>query len=399
MKNKALRRDKKKKIRRKRNRDQEINSVAPAGRAAAQLKADQALLQARYGNVELNRLLDPAAARAEGNIDQDIASVAQRPLVPAVQRKGGGRKPLPADKGAREKEIKEKIKAGQRRRKAEKEADNGWFGKNTMLGKAAGMMGFSKGEEEKKEDGFSVKRPNETDYEGSKVDGESEAEDEEKKYGAYADEKLEKEIEQEEKESKEDEAKAFDIKKITINLVDLEGHKEGALGELDVKGGLKRNVEGYQGEAEIEWQFGQGGKLVRDKFPWDIENKVLTPKTSTEIEGFLGAKAGGKASGEWTEQSVGAKGKASAFAGGELSGKTEIEFKSNGKNVGKASGTLGATWGIGGEFEFNVKWGEGKIRVGGKTKMSAGLGFSAGYELELNTKGIVMNWLKGWFGY
>ena len=387
MKHQAKTAEQEKKIRLKQQAQEREQSKR--GGSDGQLGADRALLQNRLGNSGVSRMLAPSEQNGVdslGGIDQ----IMNRPLgsASAIQRE-----PLPDDPKARQAAIRKRIAAGQKRRKEQKAADNGWFGKNTKLGKAAGWFGFNKSEGDKDDDDAGSK----IDYDGAKFSGEHEEDPgfvKEKEFGSWDQEAMDKEEEEEAK----DEAEIFSIKKININLAEADGKTEGKLGEASGKTGAKGNVEGLEGEAEVEWQFGKGGKLVRDSFPWDIENNVLSTKTESAIEGFIGAKAEGNAKANFNrdDYSAAAKGKISAFAGGTVESKTEVSISMGGKDAVKTSGTLGATWGVGGEFEFKVAWSGGSFTVGGKAKASAGLGFSAGYEVEINTKSIAST-LWSWF--
>lgn len=242
-------------------------------------------------------------------------------------------------------------------------------------------------------------------------------------------------VEENEKKQKEDEAEIFAVDKITINLYEadipqairpqglkgldemkgsvgtqgtglkagVEGKKGFGWGFGEAKGGAaaKASTEGLEAESNIEMQFGKGGKITTNN-PLKMGKGALESETSAQIEGFAGAKgeAKGKAEAKYDKEkgfSAAAGGQASAFVGGSLAGKTEVNIKVAGVDVMKTSGTLGVTYGAGGEAKFNIAWKDGKFSMGGKMSASLGLGFTAGGELEITAPKVINN-LASWAG-
>jgi len=335
--------------------------------ATDQLHADSQLLQQTMGNQAMGQALGGGVQREANEID-GVNQILNRRVA------GGGDVQRVTNK-KRRKNVREQEKAKiAAEKQKEHKAKHGWFGSETWSGKAAGMIGYGGS---KRED-----------------DGDMAGYEKEKNVGSWDDKAQDKA----EEEDKTDEAAIFDIKKITINLKEAEKEKEGTYGKAKAKGGLSANIEGVEGEAELEAELGKGGKFVDKNFNWNVSDGKLGWKT--EADGFLGAKAGakGKAGVKYDKEkgySASAKGKASAFAGGELTGSTQVSVQANDKVLASATGKLGVTWGIGGEFKFNVSWEGGKFSAGGKAKAAAGWGFSAGYSVEINTQTIAEK-LWGW---
>ncbi len=340
-----------------------------------QLQADNQLLQQTMGNQALGQALGGGVQRQPEAVP-DVNEILKRPITSVSS--GGGEMAVQRipnkkrRKNAREQEAA-KIEA---EKQAEYNKKHGWFGSETWSGKAASMFGY--GESKRKDDG---------DMSQHEKEGTVGAWDE------VAEEKAEK-------EDKADEAAIFDVKKITITLKEVEKEKEGDYGSAKAKGGLQANIEGVEGEAELEAQLGGGGKFVDKDFGWKVANGKLG--VQAEAEGFLGAKAEakGKAGVKYDKEkgySAAAKGKASAFAGGELTGSTQVSIKAGDDTLISSTGKLGVTWGVGGEFQFNISWEGGKFSAGGKAKAAAGWGFSAGYNIEINTQtiaGKLWGWMK-----
>ncbi len=238
-----------------------------------------------------------------------------------------------------------------------------------------------------------------------------------------------------ENKQKEEDAEIFSVDKITINLYEadipqgkrperlkgldemkgsigtqgsslkagVEGKKGFGWGMGEAKGGAaaKANTEGLEAESNIELKFGKGGKITTNN-PLKMGKGALESETSAQIEGFAGAKgeAKGKAEAKYDKEkgfSAAAGGQASAFVGGSLAGKTEVNIKVAGVDVMKTSGTLGVTYGAGGEAKFNIAWKDGKFSMGGKMSASLGLGFTAGGELEITAPKVINN-LASWAG-
>ncbi len=207
---------------------------------------------------------------------------------------------------------------------------------------------------------------------------------------------------------------AFLMEKIELNLVEaqlpdsLKKESRFVDAELTGKAGAKVSLEGIEGEAELAMQFGKGGKkLVGGGALGSVSNNL---KVGGTIEGFIGAKAEvkGKAgfkrktkkgasklatldprSMDITEYEGSAKGKAGAFVGTSAEGSVQVMIKAAGVELGKATGKAGITVGLGGEISGVIKWDGGTLKLAGKGKLSAGLGISWGYKLEINSPGML----------
>lgn len=206
-------------------------------------------------------------------------------------------------------------------------------------------------------------------------------------------------LEKAEKEEKEENAQLLDIKKIVITLYEdkskVEGHAMGVDAEMGRKVEVKQNIEGFQGEAEVQMQVGKGGKWLKNFMDWGIGEQKL--KGGGSVEGFVGAKASSKNkakysySGEEAELAM----KNELFVGTEVSGKTELLIQSEGSELAKATGNLGLSLGLGGELSGLIKWDKGKFAMAGKAKIAAGLGITMGYNIEFNATGF-MHTLYSW---
>lgn len=218
--------------------------------------------------------------------------------------------------------------------------------------------------------------------------------------------------------------KAFLMEKIELNLIEAKLpdslKKESKYGDAELKGkmGGKVSLEGIEGEAELAMQFGKGGKKIVGSGPLGSANNNL--KVGGTIEGFVGGKA--EASGkagfkrktkegasklgalkantmDITEYEGKAKGKAGAFLGASVEGSVQTIIKAGGVELGKYTGKAGITVGVGGEISGVIKWDGGTLKLAGKGKLSAGLGISWGYKLEINSAGMlakVFNWAWSW---
>ncbi len=346
--------------------------------APDQANADVTTLQRTLGNQTVGQMLggspvqrQPGEARS---LPHDLGQIMARPVAaaaPTIQRKGP-RRTAPASDPQKQKEIADKIRDGQQKRH---EAQHGWFGSQTRLGQAAGWMGWGRSTEEDKKETSSLQ----VGAEGKKEE-ELKALDQEKQLFG----------EKEAEEEKTDETwKELLVKKLTINLAEVENAE---LLKGSAKGGIKANaVEGLQGEGEVEWQWGKSGKLVKDQY--DFLGKQEKLKASSEVAGFAGAKGGAKAeaSAKYDKEkgfSAAAGGKASAFAGASLEGKTDIVLKMGDKDVIKTTGKVGVTVGVGGEVEIKVSWEGGEFKASGNAKLAAGLGFELGYNISINVPTI-----------
>ena len=106
------------------------------------------------------------------------------------------------------------------------------------------------------------------------------------------------------------------------------------------------------------------------------------------MEEFIGLKGEASAKGKVSKGKGSLKGKASAFAGMEVKGNVNVKLKVGGAELSSARGELGATFGVGGSLEGKISWDKGVIELGGKGKLAAGLGFSYGYEIKIDTNKI-----------
>jgi hypothetical protein len=208
----------------------------------------------------------------------------------------------------------------------------------------------------------------------------------------------------------------FELQKIEIVLLeeeDFKFEKETGLAKASGKGGLKGaldieklkkgNLEGLnlEGVGEIGFQFGKAGEK-EGGLDWNWRGSGIAGQG--KLEGFAGGKTEAKAKGKFGYDQekglqAGLKGKASAFLGASIESSTKVEIRLGGEKILTTAGKVGLALGVGGEYAGKIEWSGGKLTIGGKGKLAAGLGFSFGYQLEFDTVGVfssIMGWLKSW---
>jgi hypothetical protein len=219
-----------------------------------------------------------------------------------------------------------------------------------------------------------------------------------------------------EDEKSEEKEPPFELQKIEIVLLeeeDFKFEKEKGLAKVSGKGGLKGaldieklkkgNLEGLnlEGVGEIGFQFGKAGEK-EGTLDWNWKGNGIAGVG--KLEGFAGGKTEAKAKGKlgYDQEKglqAGLKGKASAFLGASIESSTKVEIRLGGEKILTTAGKLGLALGVGGEYAGKIEWSGGKLTIGGKGKIAAGLGFSFGYQLEFDTVGVfssIMGWLKSW---
>ena len=257
----------------------------------------------------------------------------------------------------------------------------------SLLGKAWSYLNPFGGEqaEEEEEEGLgttSVSTGDEGDSmsrlgreEESQLSGEAEAEEEEAEEGS----------------------KLFEIPKVVINLGSRE-LMEGALGKLKAEGKATGGLDEFQIDGKIEYEYAKEGKRPVTQAPFQVWGPNLT--AAGTLSGFLGVKAAAEVEAQRTSKLWAAKGKLGAFAGMEHKGEAEVVLKVGETELAKFKGALGWTVGVGGELSASISWPSGgSWKVSSKGKLSAGIGSSWEYELELPVSSFaptLWSWVKSW---
>ncbi|GEM_PF-3136460 len=229
----------------------------------------------------------------------------------------------------------------------------------------------------------------------------------------------------------------FAIEKLEIDLGEADFSSAGTM-VGDVKGKGKTSISGdgtqsYSGKVETEGEYGKGevtGKLDINSNELKGEGKagfLLGASDETKLgtlgwesEGGNGLVGSGK-----MESKVGidsqlaakiaynlekmegeASGKLGAFFGASTEGTVDIKLKAKGKDLATTEGKLGISYGVGGELTGFIKWDSGTLSFGNQGKLSAGLGFSYGYSVKIDTNAIAdvtaqtaksgVSWLWSW---
>lgn len=182
---------------------------------------------------------------------------------------------------------------------------------------------------------------------------------------------------------------------------------EGAYGTGEASGKYESGPESMSGEGKagfllgatdetkfgsLGWQTTTGGGLVGSG---KMENKVgLSSELAAKIAYNL-QKMEGEASG-----------KLEAFFGASTETSVDIKLKANGKDLATTEGKIGLSYGLGGEISGFIKWDSGTLTFGNAGKLSAGVGFSYGYSVKIDTNAIVStgaqtaksgaSWLWSW---
>jgi hypothetical protein len=266
----------------------------------------------------------------------------------AVAASAGGEAPQLSQK-----EIRERIKAGQQRRAEEKQkehdAKHGWFGSETWLGWGLDQLKWG----------------GEDDSEGDPDYGEAEeAEDPKSIYDMLA-----PEVE------------------ITLAEKEFAGHIAG--GNYSGKAELNTTLDGFKGSAEVEWVNGSSAE-VSAPFTYSILGTTFAGSgTLSSFEGVK-FKAKGEVDHEHAEIDL------SAFEGTTVSAGTDVTLKIGDTELVAAKGSVGFARGTGGRFALKYSFAGGSIKLStASTAAISGMGLTWDYEIELKTQSIV----KGLWDY
>lgn len=269
----------------------------------------------------------------------DLIAVQRRPNGPRGTRRrpaGGGKPQTPEQR-----EIRKKVIASQKRRDQEKQQarddKHGWFGTETMLGKAWGWFSDSIG-------------IGEGTVEGS--------------------------------ESEEMEVEAPDVE-LTI----AEGEvKDIAIagGEGSGEGSVKASSEGVKGEGEISWETGSSSK-VKKEASYVVLGTKLTAKG--KLSAFEGTSL--LAKGELTTEGGGID--LEAFSGVKVSAGGGITIAIGDKEAVKVKASVGYTIGTGGSLKITYSWAGGNLVLASSGDVSVGGGVTWDYSLTVGT-GEIISW-------
>jgi hypothetical protein len=157
------------------------------------------------------------------------------------------------------------------------------------------------------------------------------------------------------------------------------------------KDGIKHELTG-----QVKMTMGTGKTLTMTTMDLLSLPRGAKGQMLGSIEGMLGVKGEmtGQHSMSWDKEGFkhGLKGSLSAFAGGTLEMSPQLRIiDSAGKTLHSTTLTGGLAYGLGGSYEGEMSWTNGKLIFKSKGKMSAGLGFSFGMAAEINIGQIISN--------
>ncbi|HVB04829.1 MAG TPA: hypothetical protein VNF07_01065 [Acidimicrobiales bacterium] len=301
----------------------------------------------------------------------------------------------------RDRAVRLRIKRGQKQRADEKSAKAGWWGWATSF--LPGKVSTSEAAEEENDEGGDGPEYGSAELAkgegGASVAeaafGDAEQEDADESKNPFAPSEIEINLVKGSMEKKG--TSVGDVKgKAGASLTGEGGLKntaslsaEGSAGKATATASTLAKADGMEGEGNVEFVLGASHETKSSQLNWDIAGQRL--EGSGQLESFAGAKgsASGKASYNATTGDVSAKGKASALVGTGTEGTVTVRLKSGGASLGTVQGRLGLHYGVGGEIYGSISWTGGKISFSSGGKVVAGVGFSYGYEVELNTQALV----------
>ncbi len=301
-------------------------------------------------------------------------------------------------------EIKKRILAGQKLRAQEKAAKNSW-GAWFASWLPGGTYEAAKDEEEEDEATEALH------YEDTEVEGEDSA--------------FTTEVELGEQEEEEPEAieNPFAIKQIELDLgtaklekkgtsvgdvtasskdsitgdgaynVSGKGSAQGRYGKAEGEGKIRMSADNLEGEGKASMLFGASGERKTGTLGWGIGGHKLEGSGALESKVGLSGDLAGKLA--YSSTKFAAEGKMGAFLGALAESSVNIRLKANGQDIGSSQGKLGIAYGAGGELSGTIKWEGGEFEFGWKGKLVAGIGFSYGYKLTLNTNAVATT-MSGW---
>lgn len=326
--------------------------------------------------------------------------------------KGGGNKSTPTvqqttpeEPKLSKEEIKKRIIAGQKRRAEEKKAKNSWGSWFASWIPGGTYEAPKEEEEEDEEDGDSLKY-GDTEIEGEdstftgEMDlGKEEEAEEEGVKNPFAIEQIEFDLgtgKLEKKDTSLGNIKAEGSESIggdqSYNLGG-KGSIEGQYGKAEGEGKMKMTTDNLEGEGKVAMFFGGTSEQKTGTLGWGIGGHKLEGSGALESKVGLSTDLATKLS--LSSEKFAAEGKMGAFLGALSEGSVNVKLKSNGKDLGSAVGKLGIAYGAGGELKGTIKWEGGQFEFGWSGKLVAGIGFSYGYKLTLNTNAVAQT-MTGW---
>lgn len=175
------------------------------------------------------------------------------------------------------------------------------------------------------------------------------------------------------------------------------GSVEGSKGKASAEMKLLRDANGMEGEGKVEFVLGATGEKKSGTLAWDILGLRL--EGDGALEGFGGAKGGVEGKGKY-DTSTGefsGKGKLGGMVGMGTEGTVRVKLKTGDSNLGTVEGKLGLQYGVGGEIFGTIEFKGGTLTFSSGGKLSAGIGGSFSYKVELNTQALVdvsASWLS-----
>lgn len=148
-------------------------------------------------------------------------------------------------------------------------------------------------------------------------------------------------------------------------------------------------TKGKAGGGEASVEHSRTADLA--KVGGEIASSYTSGETavSGKVTGSAGLGASAKASAKGTYDSetgdVAASGEMSAFAGGTAETSATVAIKVSDKDLASFKGTMGITYGLGGAVSGGMSWKGGAFSWHASGKLSAGLGTSFSYKVELDT--------------
>jgi hypothetical protein len=175
------------------------------------------------------------------------------------------------------------------------------------------------------------------------------------------------------------------------------GSVEGSKGKANAEMKLLRDANGMEGEGKVEFVLGATGEKKSGTLAWDILGMRL--EGDGALEGFGGVKGGVEGKGKY-DTSTGefsGKGKLGGMVGMGTEGTVRVKLKTGDSNLGTVEGKLGLHYGFGGEIFGTIEFKGGTLTFSSGGKVSAGIGGSFSYKVELNTQALVdvsASWLS-----
>lgn len=171
---------------------------------------------------------------------------------------------------------------------------------------------------------------------------------------------------------------------------------EGQYGIGEAEGKYESTPEKIAGEGKVSFLY--GSKAESEEFEWKSSGESLVGKGQVEGKYGTGVEASGKF--ENSKEKLAMQGKMSAFTGVSTEFKGKIILKAEGEEIATFGGSGGLTLGLGGELKGSIEFEGGKITIYSAGKLSAGLGFTYGYTVSIDTMGLIkagMSKASGWF--